>query len=135
MPKFLFRAIRNKATGFPLVLLFVSFIVTGQESISLDDYKRAVSFMYENYHNKKAFNLHVRPNWFSDSSGVWHINQSPENKKYLKVTFPDLEKTDLFNHEKLAALLSDSLGTEVKANNLPITNITYTSPSELVISI
>lgn len=113
--------------------LFFSGIVFAQNSISIDDYDRAVGFMYENY-NKKVFNLSVRANWFPDSTGVWYIHQSPEINKYLKVTFPDLVQTDLFDHQKLAQILSDSLDAEIKANDLPIRRIEYKSPSELVIS-
>ncbi len=41
--------------------------VQGQE-ITHDDYKRAVSFMHDNYNNKTAFNLHTSVNWFKDKS-------------------------------------------------------------------
>lgn len=115
------------------IILFTS-ILTAQDEIILDDYNRAVGYLYENYNNKKVFNLNIQANWFSDSTGLWYIHQSLDNKKYLKVTLPDQIQSELFDHQKLAQVLSDSLDTEVHANNLPISNITYISPTELEIT-
>ena len=95
----------------------------GQEEITKDDYNSAFGYMYENYNNKKVFNLYVQPNWFPDSTGVWYINHALNNKKYKKITFPDLNTSDLFDHEKLATVLSDLLNEEIKANNLPLSKI------------
>ena len=109
-------------------------MISAQGEITKDDYNRAVGFMYKNYNNKKVFNLNIQPNWFPDSTGVWYINYSPDNKKYKKVSFPDQIQSDLFNHQKLSQILSDSLGTEIKANDIPISKIEYKSPSELLIT-
>ncbi len=115
-------------------LMFHSSIVSAQNEITIDDYDRAVGFMYENYHNKKVFNAYIRPNWFPDSSGVWFVNHAVNSKKYLKITFPDLVLSDLFDHQKLSQILSDSLEVDVKANDLPITNLVYKGPIELLIA-
>ena len=124
-----------KLSSFLLILAtFLSGIVAGQNEISIDDYNRAVRFLSENSRNKTLFNLYIQPNWFSDSTGVWYINQTPENKKYLKVSFPDQIKSDLFDHQKLATILTDSLATEIKANDLPITRIEYKSPTKFLIT-
>ena len=117
-----------------IALIFISSTLVAQDVITHDDYKRAVGFMYENYNNKKVFNLNIQPNWFPDSSGVWYIDRAPDNKKYLKIAFPDLAISDLFDHQKLAGLLSDSLRKEIIPNDLPLTKIEYKSPKELVIT-
>ena len=120
-----------------ILLVFFMFhvgLISAQDKITIDDYNRAVGFMYENRNNKKVFNAHIQPNWFSDSTGVWYINHSPDNKRYLKVTFPDQVQSDLFDHQKLSLILSDSLDTDVKANDLPISRIDYKSPTELKIT-
>ncbi|NRB63787.1 MAG: prolyl oligopeptidase family serine peptidase [Saprospiraceae bacterium] len=111
-----------------------SVTLSSQDQITINDYNRAVGFMQENVINKKAFNLEIQPNWFPDSSGVWFIHHSPDDKKYLKITFPDLQQSDLFDHKKLSKVLSDSLGVEMKANDLTITRIAYKNPKELIIS-
>ena len=117
-----------------LYLILYANMVSAQDEITIDDYQRAVGYLYENYNNKKAFNLNIRANWFSDSSGVWYVHQSLENKKYLKVILPDLVQSELFDHQKLAQILSDSLDTDIESNNLPISNIEYVSPVALNIT-
>jgi len=104
-----------------LIALSLARTVLGQDKNLTEDYNRAVGFLWQNIDNKKVFNTYIQPNWFSDSSGIWYVNQSAESKKYLKITLPGLEKSDLFDHQKIASALSDSLGEEIKANNLPLT--------------
>jgi len=110
-------------------------MTSSQNSIAIEDYNRAVSYMWDNVNNKKAFNLYIRPHWFSDSSGLWYVNQSVDNKQYLKIALPDLEKSDLFDHQKLAAALTDSLGEDIKSNNLPLTKVEYKNFKELLITV
>ena len=63
-----------KLASFPLVLfLLISYIVSAQDSISIEDYNRAVGFLGENIDNKKAINLHIQANWFPDSTGVCYV--------------------------------------------------------------
>lgn len=116
-------------------LLFSSKALIAQEKITIEDYQRAVGFMHENYHNKKAFNLNIRPNWFPDSTGVWYIHHSPEAKKYLKISLPHLERSDLFDHHRLAQTLSDLLDTDIDPKNLPIKSIKYKNATELEIKV
>jgi len=114
--------------------LFIPQILASQDSISLDDYSRAVGFLGENLNNKKAFNLHIQPNWFPDSTGLWYVHQSPDKKSYHKINLPGMLRSDLFDHQKLAAILSDSLGSELKADMLPLTKVEYRNSKELLIS-
>jgi len=116
------------------VVLFIPQQATSQDSITVDDYKRAIGFLGENLNNKRVFNLFIQANWFPDSTGVWYIDQSPESKKYLQVRLPGLEKSDLFDHQKLARILSDSLGSEIEATKLPLSKVEYRDSGELLIS-
>lgn len=123
----------------PLVfLLFLSVLLPGisfgQDKITMDDYNRAVGYMYDNYNNKKVFNLHIETNWFADSTGLWYTSHSVEGKRYLKITFDEMEVSDLFDHQQVAKVLADSLDEEIQPNDLPITNIEYKSPTELLIT-
>jgi len=124
----------NFSTTVLAFLMFLPGVVSAQDKITIDDYNRAVGFMYENLNNKKVFNVNIQANWFPDSTGVWYVNHSPANKKYLKVTFPDRVQSDLFDHEKLALILKDSLDTDVKVNDLPISKIVYKNHKELLIT-
>lgn len=116
-----------------LCAIFLPKILISQNGISKTDYARAVSFLSDNLYNKKVFNTHIQSNWMPENSGVWYISQRPDEKKFLKITFPDMEKTELFNHHRLAELLTDSLGEKVKANYLPVTVLEYKSAGEILI--
>lgn len=124
----------NFSTTVLVFLMFLPGLVSAQDEITIDDYNRAVGFMYENRNNKKVFNVNIQPNYFPDSTGVWYINHLPGNKKYLKVTFPEQVRSDLFDHEKLSIILKDSLDSDVKATDLPISKIVYKNHKELIIT-
>ena len=117
------------------LLVLISNMMVAQDKISVENYNRAVSFMYKNYNNKTVFNLKTKANWFPDSTGLWYIDHSSESKKYIKILFPDLQQSELFDHEKLSQLLSDSLDNKVETKNMPISNIEYKSHNELIITV
>ncbi|KAA3636534.1 MAG: S9 family peptidase [Bacteroidetes bacterium] len=129
---------QNTWLKLSILILLLTSLITGslsaQDEITKDDYQRAVAFLYENRNNKTVFNVNITPHWFPDSTGLWFINHSPDNKKYQKITFPDQVRSDLFDHEKIAGILTDSLGEEISAQDLPISNIEYKSPTELIIT-
>ncbi len=131
-----FKTINNNLLTSGLVMAcLLSLRVYAQDAITPEDYQRAAGFLYENYHNKKAFNLTIEPHWFPDSSGVWYIKYSPDQKQYYRITFPDLKQDDLFDHQKLAKILSDTLGRNIQAQNLPISTLDYKSHSEMILTI
>ncbi len=117
-----------------IVILLFSNSAIGQKGISIEDYDRAVSLLANNVHNKKAFNLHIQPHWFNDSTGFWYEYHSLDAVKFLKVGFPDCRKSDLFDHRKLAKILSDSLGKVIRADSLPLSGIEYLNKDELKIT-
>jgi dipeptidyl-peptidase-4 len=54
------------------------------QSLTKQDYARAVSFLMQNIYNKKAYNLSLRVNWLPDSSGFWYVTQDNQGKTYHK---------------------------------------------------
>ncbi len=103
------------------------------QQLTQDNYKRAVSFMYDNYNNKTAFNLHTSINWFEDGSGLWFVDYSNEGKAYKTIDFKKKKVTALFDHEKLAAALSDITSKEVKANAISISSAEPTENENMTI--
>jgi dipeptidyl-peptidase-4 len=93
------------------------------QEVTQEDYKRAVSFMYDNFNNKKAFNLYTSVNWFKDNSGLWFIDYAKNKKTYKTVNFKNYKVVDLFNHEKLAQALREINDTPVESHNISISNI------------
>ncbi|WP_299273066.1 prolyl oligopeptidase family serine peptidase [uncultured Psychroserpens sp.] len=104
------------------------------QNISQEDYKRAVSFMFDNYNNKTAFNLYTPVNWFEDGNGLWFIDYSEKGKSYKTVNFEDYKVTPLFDHMALAKALSGVSKNPVDASQLPIRDIARLSKKELSFS-
>lgn len=113
-----------------VTLLLVSSAVQAQK-VTQDDYKRAVSFMHDNYNNKTAFNLNTRVNWFEDNSGLWFIDHSKLGKSYKTVTFKNEKVELLFDHKKLAEALKKLTNKPLDANQLSLSNIKKTSKTFL----
>ena len=107
-------------------------VLRSQEQLTKDDYKRAVSFLWQNINNKKVFNLNVIPQWFPDSTGFWYMVRDENAKNYMKIDYYDLKPVPWFDHGRLASALSKELNQEVKANDLPITAIEYLNKNELI---
>ena len=116
-----------------MVFAFVVAALTGvrAQSVTPEDYKRAVSFMWDNINNKKIFNVSVTPNWFADSTGFWFENFSKDQKVYLKVTFKPLLKSPLFDHAQLTAKLNSFLKDPVDQKSLPLENLKYVDKNKL----
>ncbi|RZK91636.1 MAG: S9 family peptidase, partial [Pedobacter sp.] len=106
------------------------FIGLGQE-LTKADYARAVSFLWPNLANKKVFNLSLQPAWFPDSTGFSFVTYSSSDKVFNKVEFKNMKIVPLFDHERLARLLNDSLKTTVKATALPFDFARYINKSTI----
>ena len=115
-------------------LLFIGVIFVTQlyaQQITRQDYARAVSFLMSNLNNKKVFNVNTQFNWFADSSGLSFVSQSPESRQFNKVDLKKMKVEKLFDHERLAQLLTDSLKKEIKPTELPINTVTYVDKTHL----
>jgi dipeptidyl aminopeptidase/acylaminoacyl peptidase len=108
--------------NYSLAVLFIIVCIASAfgQKLRQEDYKRAVSFMYDNYNNKTAFNLYTSVYWFEDNSGLWFIDYSQKGKAYKKVNFKKAKVEDLFNHEKLAVALNQIAKAEVQVSNLEL---------------
>ena len=114
-----------------LFISLVSINITAQNSVSIDNYNRAVGFMWNNLDNKKVFNLYISANWFADSSGLWYEHHGKDMVEYRQLIFSSNKISPLFNHEKVAEILSDTLDEKVKATALPISRISFDQAGNL----
>lgn len=105
-----------------LVLCFFGSAAQTQ-SLSQQDYQRAVSFLWSNIENKTAFNLQIQPYWLPDSTGFWWIQHNATAKRYQQVSFSIHRPQPLFDHERLAAVLQRQLRQAFDANNLPLAQL------------
>lgn len=113
-----------------IVALFLIMPIQAQE-LTQEDYKRAVSFMYDNYNNKTAFNLNTQVNWFKDNTGIWFIDYNKNGKFYKTVSFGDYIVMPLFDQVKVANALSEISENKLEANQLALTNIERTKEGNL----
>lgn len=120
---------------FIITLLLILPMQLQSQQLSKEDYKRAVSFMYNNYNNKTAFNLYTDVNWFKDNSGVWFVDYSKEGRTYKTVLFKNNKVEELFNHFKLANELNNFLEEKVTESNLSIDSIEKTKSGDLIITV
>ena len=93
------------------------------QEVTHEDYKRAVSFLYDNHNNKTVFNLKTKINWFKDGTGLWFIDYSKNKKTYKLVDFKNTKVVDLFNHNKMASALTEFSEKLIKENQLSLSNI------------
>ena len=93
------------------------------QEVTHEDYKRAVSFLHDNYNNKIVFNLKTKINWFKDGTGLWLIDYSKNKKTYKLVDFKNTKVVDLFNHNKMASALTEFSEKLIKENQLSLSNI------------
>lgn len=105
-----------------------------QEQISRSDYDRAVSLLHDNL-ERNTFNLHIRPNWFDDEKGLWFKTESKDGISYKKLYFDNGKIIDLFDHDALAQLLTETLGKPVQKNDLGLDDVKYVNSKELILTI
>ncbi|SDD11326.1 S9 family peptidase [Niabella drilacis] len=115
-----------------LLLTIVSSLKAQQ--VTRQDYARAVSFIYSNLVNKKIFNTTTPHNWFADSTGLSFLTQDKSGKVFYKLDWKKMKPERMFDHERLAKLLSDSLKKEVSATDLPLTAARYADKTHIDIN-
>ena len=71
------------------------------------------------------FNITMPIAWAGDSSGLAYVTQNKEGKQFNRIDNKSLRQELLFDHERLAKLLTDSLKMPVKASNLPFNTVNY----------
>ncbi|MBD0333824.1 MAG: DPP IV N-terminal domain-containing protein, partial [Chitinophagaceae bacterium] len=115
-----------------LLILFTQFSLSAfSQQLTKEDYARATKFFLPNLLNKRVYNYYVEPNWFKDSSGFSFITQNNSGKVFSRILLNKKEVENLFDHERLAKSLSDTLKKEMKATDLPITNLQYIDAAHL----
>jgi hypothetical protein len=98
---------------------------SNSQELTKNDYARAVSFLFQNLNNKKTFSLNITPIWAGDSSGFAFLSQNKEGRMFNKVDLKKMQIEPLFDKERLAKLLSDTLKTQIKANEFSFFNGQY----------
>lgn len=119
---------------FLLSFLLLSLYSFSQEVKPRADYERAVGFLSENI-REKTYNLHININWFEDNSGGWFKEETQDGIVYRKVLVKNGVISDLFDHEKLAKLLSANTEKTISKDDLKLDDIKCLSAKEMVLTI
>ena len=107
------------------IIFFPLVYTSGSQTITKSDYIRAVSFLPQNLTGKKMFNINVQSAWAADSSGLLFVTQNKETRQFNKIDLHNMQAGLLFDHERVAKLLTDSLKTQVTSTNLPFNTARY----------
>ena len=121
-----------KKNIFLIIFSLLQFTLNAQQ-ITKQDYERAASFLMRNISNKKVYNWSVTANWFADSSGFSYITQKINKKLFNKYDLFSKVAGPLFDHERLAKLLTKQLKKTITAADLPVTDIRYIDKMNLTL--
>ena len=61
----------------------------------------------------------ARPNWIGDTDTFWYLNTSSEGKQFVFVDAASGTKRPAFDHARMATALTELLGDDVDAPQLP----------------
>ncbi|MBS1610057.1 MAG: prolyl oligopeptidase family serine peptidase, partial [Bacteroidetes bacterium] len=81
--------------------------------------------------NKKVFNISPSFTWFKDSTGLTWYTQDATGKTFNKLDLKNKRITPLFDQQRLAKILSDTLKKEIKATDLPFYTVRYADKTHL----
>src|SRR5262245_7130437 len=87
------------------------------------DYERANSLRRK--FQGLAVNLPERANWIENTSRFWYRKSVKGGNEFVLVDAESLAKRPAFDHEKLAASLSEAAKEKYTAVTLPFTTITF----------
>lgn len=84
---------------------------------TVEDYNRAYE-LREKFGAKQVYYANVAPQWIDGTHQFWYVRETPEGRIYVVVDADKKSRKNLFDHQKLAAALSQASGKEVKADAL-----------------
>jgi len=125
----------NKSHIMKKVLVLVSFVLFSivlfrgyaqterPVAVTAEDYARAEKFLMGNAF-PLVHGLSIRPHWV-DGSHFWFRNDIAGGTEFLLADARKKTRKRAFDHEKLAAALSDTFGGEYKPLELPFYNIEF----------
>ncbi len=111
----------NKVKYILLLALLVHF--TGIAQGTIEEYRKsaAVKDLFEG----KVYNTPHEFHWMNDNV-FWYVNNSENGTEYLVVNSEKKEQMSAFDHTRLAATLSITLGKQISANSIEVDSLSFT---------
>ncbi|HKL67133.1 MAG TPA: DPP IV N-terminal domain-containing protein, partial [Bacteroidales bacterium] len=113
-----------------VILLFSSCSTGSSKEISEKEYRRAEK-MLSAYTADLAYGVSIYPHWINNDH-FWYTNSIKEGTEYVLVNAAEGTRKRAFDHDKLAALLSDEMEEEVGAFKLPFRYIRFSKDMQSV---
>ena len=82
---------------------------------------------------KLTSDLVLRPRWIGDSDRFWYRWKSLSGTEFVLVDPERAERVAAFDHDRLAAALSQATGTPVNAKQLPFSEIEFTNNGQSIV--
>ena len=101
-----------------------------EQLVTVEDYKRAEQFLAANT-SKIVYDVIINEYWQEDERLVYQKSTS-QGYNYILVDLTSSGKSPLFDHARLAELLSTYTEKDTKENNLDLTQIEITDDREFV---
>jgi len=103
----------------------------GKKALTGEDYARAEKFL-RSHTEALVFRASVRPNWIDDTA-FWYRNRIPEGHEFVLVNAAAKKRMRAFDHDKLAAALSETLEKSYEPFKLPFESFTFSDDRKSVI--
>lgn len=134
---FCFSHFANAQTGLSYVSEVTSDILPSYNPSRqevLERYQRAA--LLDSTTRKTVYKMSVQPYWQKDGKSFWYKNVLRDSvSEYLLVDVVKNKKNLAFDHAKLAAALSKSLGKEIESDRIKLSNLFFGSAGKMIIQI
>lgn len=104
---------------------------TAQEPVTSANFKQATRFS-STFLRKFVYDTRVQPQWIGDSERFWYRYRTSVGARYWLVDAVARTKVALFDHELLAALLSEACETPMDADNLALANVKFDDAGDVM---
>lgn len=92
--------------------------VSGTEAVTWEDYARAERFLPWNA-DRLAFALEIEPHWIEDGDSFWYRVRRRDGVAFVRVDAAKGTRAPAFDHDRLAAALSEASAKPADPRNLP----------------
>ncbi len=101
-----------------LAILFLLGWTAAHAQGTREDYERAELFLRPNV-TRLVLNERVTPNWIDESDRFWYRSELPDGKQFLLVDAAETTREPAFDHDRLAAGLSQAADTQYVGSDFP----------------
>lgn len=108
----------------PILFSIYFFTTTVTAQGTLEEYRKSAKV--ESLFQNKIFNAPEEFNWI-DGNQFWYANNSRDGIEYLVVNSEKRKQEQAFDHARLAASLTEVLGSQIKRDALEIDSLSYTN--------